>query len=361
MLYNEFNKIYYTASLVILFGSFGFYISISLLNFTKLVVLLGVVLNTIITFFILYFTPGFNKDFIFATAVIIYSIIYSLIGIYSFKILFDGDYIRSSLLMFLTAFTNILIIPLAAISRINISISIIISATTALLLTYRIIFVKEQNKHKNGNFKDLYVIGLSAFIINNIVPFALIANKYIANQYFDIITANAYTFAWGITAPIFYIGVLVEKMMYSFKENSKTKILKNSFLLLTIMILIYNAALIAAINYFTFLLPKSIDLNLFRKIIYFMTSGYSIYVLFHFPVNGYLFKFSKIVTQEKVALWFFVFTIISGSVLYLIKGYSLILGYQQLLIAVWFFIFSLLGIKIFLMLSKRNNLSDLGG
>ncbi|MHB8337832.1 MAG: hypothetical protein ACYDEE_10490, partial [Ignavibacteriaceae bacterium] len=83
VLYNEFNKIYYTASLTILFGSFGFNIPASRLDFNNLVILSGVVMNSAITLIALMLTTGLETNFIYIAAVIIYSVVYSYIGIIS--------------------------------------------------------------------------------------------------------------------------------------------------------------------------------------------------------------------------------------------------------------------------------------
>ena len=350
VLYNEFNKIYYTASLVILFGSFGFNIPASRLDFNKLLILSGVVINSAITLIVLMITTGLETNFIYIAAVIIYSVVCSYIGIISFRILFDGRHVRYAVITFIVSISNLLIIPFVTVGHLSISLSLILSSFLALVSTHKIINNAGFIEKEKGTIINLYTVGISAFVINMIVPLALIADKYIANHYFDITTANAYTFGWGLTAPMFYIGNLIEKMMYSIKENDKRKLLKNSFGLLLVFILLYNIMLIAGVNYFTFLLPKSIDITLLKHIVYFMTGGYSVYVLFQFPVNGYLFKFSKITTQGKIAAAYVAFSAIYIAAFFLFRGFIATVQFQILLIAVWIFIFSLLGIKIFLML-----------
>ncbi|MHB8338759.1 MAG: hypothetical protein ACYDEE_15200 [Ignavibacteriaceae bacterium] len=335
-----------------MFGSFGFNIPASRLDFNKLVILSGVVINSAITLIVLMLTTGLETNSIYIAAVIIYSVVYSYIGIISFRILFDGHHVRYAVITFIVSISNLLIIPFVTAGHLSISLSLILSAFLALASTHKIINNAGLTEKEKGTIKDLYTVGISAFVINMIVPLALIVDKYIANHYFDMTTANAYTFGWGLTAPMFYIGNLIEKMMYSIKGNDKRKLLKNSFGLLLVFILMYNIMLIAGVNYFTFLLPKSIDKTLLKHIVYFMTGGYSVYVLFQFPVNGYLFKFSKITTQEKIAAVFAVFAVIYTAAMFLLRGFIAGVQFQVLLIAVWIFIFSLLGIKIFLMLHK---------
>ncbi|MHB8581113.1 MAG: hypothetical protein ACYDA4_14825 [Ignavibacteriaceae bacterium] len=354
-LYNQFNKFYYTASLIILFGSFGFNISASLLKFNKRNVLIGVLLNSVITLIVLTLISQNHATIAFLLSVLIYSVISSFIGIYAFKILFEGNYKKSTIITFIVSFSNILIIPLLLIAHTTIEISLITASLVALILSYKIILKHDLSTNEKGNFKNLYEVGLSAFIINNVIPFALITDKYFANHYFNIPTANAYTFAWSLTAPIFYIGNLIEKMIYSSEAKNTFKAFRNSFSLIFLMIMLYNAFLIIGLNYFPFLLPKSIDIVLLKKVVYFMTAGYSIYVIFHFPINGYLFKYAKILIQEKIAIAFAIFTTIYIAALFLFNRLVIISQYQQLLIAVWVFIFSLLIIKIFLMLKGVEN------
>ncbi len=292
----------------------------------------------------------------FIFTVIIYSVINSFIGIYSFKILFDGNYKQSTIITFLVSISNILIIPLVLLAHTSIEISLLTASLVSFVITYKIIFRQELTSKRKGGFKELYTVGISAFIINNIVPFALIADKYFANHYFEIPVANAYTFAWSLTAPIFYIGNVIEKMIFSGKGNNAVKIFWNSFSLLFLLILLYNTVLIIGLNYLTFLFPKTIDIKLLRSIVYFMSSGYSFYVLFHFPVNGILFKYTKILTQEKIAAAYVILAAVCVVVMISLKEFLMIRQYKQLLFVVWIFIFSLLGIKILLMLYKQNEL-----
>jgi hypothetical protein len=127
----------------------------------------------------------------------------------------------------------------------------------------------------------------------------LAADKFLANYMFDSITANSYTFAWTITAPLFYIGNVFEKMVYS-SDRSELR-LKSTFLLNGSMIVIYSLVIIIITNWVTFLLPKSIDAGLVRNISLWMLLGYSLYAIMHFPINGYLFKTQKETVQKSLA------------------------------------------------------------
>jgi hypothetical protein len=199
---------------------------------------------------------------------------------------------------------------------------------------------------------DLYKVGGSAFIINSAVPFALVADKYIVNHYFPVDTANAYTFAWGLTAPLFYIGNLIERIIYSSEDINPGKMLKNSLVILFFLILIYVCVLISAVKFLPVLLPSSVDRQLLQNIFLFMVSGYSLYILFHFPLNGYLFKFLQVEKQKRIALIYFIYLIILLAVV-ISAGALEIKNYKVLLIAIWGVIFTLLGIKTAVIFGRR--------
>ena len=72
----------------------------------------------------------------------------------------------------------------------------------------------EREQFDGKRLKDHYTIGFSSFVINSIVPFILAADKFIINHNFENITTNSYTFSWGLTAPLFYIGNIFGKMIF---------------------------------------------------------------------------------------------------------------------------------------------------
>ncbi|MBK7979760.1 MAG: hypothetical protein IPK06_07095 [Ignavibacteriae bacterium] len=66
-------------------------------------------------------------------------------------------------------------------------------------------------------------LGFAAFVVNASLGFAFIADKYIINHYFNLKIANSYTFAWGITSPMLYLGNIMEHTIYTAKNNEKEK------------------------------------------------------------------------------------------------------------------------------------------
>jgi hypothetical protein len=223
----------------------------------------------------------------------------------------------------------------------NIFIALAASGLLWLLSCYPFI-IKEEDRGKN--IFELYKAGGAAFIINSAVPFALVADKYIVNNFFPVDTANAYTFAWGITVPLFYIGNLIERIIYSSDDMHPEKMLKESLLLLFLLILIYLTAVISAVLFLPALLPSSVNRLLLKNIFLFMVTGYSLYVLFHFPLNGYLFKFLQVGKQKRIAVIYFVFLLLLVLVT-ISAGAMEIRNYKFLLLSIWGVIFTLLGIK----------------
>ena len=91
---------------------------------------------------------------------------------------------------------------------------------------------------------EYYKVGFSAFIINSAVSLGLTGDKFIVNHYFTAEIANAYTFAWGLTAPIFYIGNMIEKyLIRRTKSREKTTFKKR------IGIIIFIDCNICSFNY----------------------------------------------------------------------------------------------------------------
>jgi hypothetical protein len=83
-----------------------------------------------------------------------------------------------------------------------------------------------------------------------------------------------------------------------------------------------------------------------------MITGYSVYVIFHFPVNAYLFKSLGTEKQKSISIIFsiiiFAFVILYGTIM---QG-VIEINYVWLLIITWSYIFTLLITKIFIMFRK---------
>jgi hypothetical protein len=207
--------------------------------------------------------------------------------------------------------------------------------------------------NEGSNIKEFWKIGISAFVINSAVSLALAADKYFVNHFFSTDIANSYTFAWGITAPMFYIGVLIEQYLFSETNTSKPNILKSGFILSSSLVIIYAIGILAVVHFFPTLIPQSVDYESVVNISVLMISGYSVYVIFHFPVNAYLFKSLSTGKQKTISIAFSV--IISAYlVIYILILQEIIsINYIWLLIITWSYIFTLLITKILIMFREE--------
>ena len=106
--YNQFNQIYYTASLLILFGSLGFNIALTRIKINLLTVVAVVTVNSVIAMVLLeIFSNPFDSFFIIVS-VLIYSILISITGIYTLQLLFTSRYKEYA---FLTITYSVLPLP----------------------------------------------------------------------------------------------------------------------------------------------------------------------------------------------------------------------------------------------------------
>jgi len=161
----------------------------------------------------------------------------------------------------------------------------------------------------------------------------------------------------GLTAPIFHIGNIVEKIIYSSSEREGRKVGLAGLIMTTVMISIYVVCLMIIINLFPGLLPQSIDHGIMKSLFIWMISGYSIYAAFHYPLNGLLFKYRNIGTQKRVALKYFFFAAITLIVFFCFKGF-IISDYFRLLGFTIVILYSLLLIKGFETFFRRNERYD---
>lgn len=354
--YNLFNKAYYTASLLILFGTLGFGYVLARMNINRKIVIASVIANIIITFCVIYIiSPPFDSTF-HSISVICYSIFACIGSIYFFRLLFAGNYTAYSMMQIFYALFHISLIPAVRIFQIDLY--TIFPFVTFFWMLAGIKFFSSSQVMPEGTLKNLYKTGISAFVINAAVPAALIVDKYVINHHFPVATANSYTFAWAITAPLFYVGNVIEKMIYSSGNTNSEYTFKKSLLALGIILLIYTGITSAVIIFIPSLLPLSVDAELLKPVYFFMISGYAAYVLFHFPVNGYLFRYSQIQKQSITAAAFAVFILIFTAAAFYIYYQNPIEDYRTLLITIWIFIFSLLFIKSFVVF--RNSKTKTG-
>jgi len=350
--YNIFNQAYYTASILILFGSLGFDIAQTRIPVSKRMIFLFVSANIIITYIMLHLFSHPFTNYYEIFPIVIYSIFISAGGILNFKLLFDGNYKKYFLILLLLTVMHLMIIP--GIIYLHISIFLLLSLCGILwfISAYWLFDTKISN---NIRIIDYYSIGFSAFIINSAVSLGLAADKFIVNHYFNTDIANSYTFAWGLTAPIFYIGTLIEKYLFAEKNPEKSKILKKGFILSLTLVICYSAGILSIINFYPSLLPLSISKEIFHNIFIFMITGYSVYVILHFPINTYLFKVLDVKKQKTISVYFTLIILFFILVFYYLINSNTSFTYQILLITVWIYIFTLLTVKTIIMFRKKNS------
>lgn len=348
--YNLFNQSYYTASLLILFGSMGFDIAQTRIPVKTFRLLIFITINIVITYIVLQLISSPFSDIAEIIPVIIYSIFTALGGVLNFKLLFIGKYKIYFWVMFLFAAFHFMLIPLVVFLHLSIFPVLSVLVLIWFLVVYKL-FDKEISEGQR--FAQYYKIGFSAFVINSAVSLGLAGDKFIVNHFFAADIANAYTFAWSLTVPIFYIGNIVEKYLFAEPKPDKTRILKKGFLLSILLISSYTFGIIALVKFFPSLLPSSISKEIFTNIFTFMISGYSLYVIFHFPLNTYLFKVVDTAKQKIISIYFTVIILIFAVVFYLLKTYVSEFNYQMLLATVWVYIFVLLIVKAFIIFKDK--------
>lgn len=348
--YNQFNQIYYTASILILFSSLGFNIAVTRVGISLKILLASISINAIIVYAVLQLISAPFENGLEILAIILYSIFISASGILIFQLLFAGRYKDYVVLTLLYSVLHLLIIP--AVILFNIDFFAALSIVAVLWFISGVPRYIKPSSPTTQHIREFYKIGVSAFVINSAVSLALAADKYFVNHFFHIDLANAYTFAWGLTAPMFYIGVIIEQLLFSEDKPSKTSILKKGFSLSASLVIVYAAAVLMVINFFPNVIPVSINYAYVIQILTLMVSGYSIYVIIHFPVNAYLFKSLGIEKQKTISIIFsiiiFLFVILYAAIMKQLFE----IDYLTLLIITWSYIFTLLIAKIFIMFGK---------
>jgi hypothetical protein len=349
--YNYFNQSYYTASILILFGTLGFNISLTRVPVKSITLFLFITVNVILTYFVLHLISAPFQNVTEIIPVIVYSAFTAAGGVLNFKLLFDGNYQKYFLMMLLFAAAHFMIIPAVLIFNFNIFPSLCVFTILWFSIVYQ---TYRQNISISTNYKEFYKIGFSAFVINSAVSLALAGDKFIVNHFFAPDIANAYTFAWGLTAPVFYIGNLIEKYLFAESKPDKNKLLVKGFLFSLSFILIYVSAVITAVDFFPSLLPDSVPNEIFGNIFVFMITGYSIYVVLHFPINTYLFKVIDTNKQKIISLYYSIVIVIFSFLFFLTIQNVFHLDYKILLAAVWVYMFILLLIKSLIIFGKKD-------
>jgi len=318
----------------------------------SLTLFLFITINVIITYLVLHLISAPFKDITEIIPVIVYSAFTAAGGVLNFKLLFDGNYQKYFLMMLLFAIAHFMIIPAVLIFDLSIFPALCVFTIIWFFVVYR---TYQPSITDSKNYNEFYKIGFSAFVINSAVSLGLAGDKFIVNHFFTAEIANAYTFAWGLTAPIFYIGNLIEKYLFAEPKPDKNRILKKGFLFSLILISAYSGSIITLIYFIPSLLPDSISPETFSNIFVFMISGYSIYVIFHFPINTYLFKVTDIRKQKVISVYYSFIILIFAFLFYYSIRNTVDLNYQLLLTVVWIYIFTLLIVKALIIFKGKEN------
>ena len=349
--YNTFNKYYYTASILILFGSFGFNFAITRVKVKPFILFGSVIFNLVIVLTVYKLLTDSVIDFVDIISLFVYSLFSSVGSILVFKSLFDGNYGSYFILTLTHSLLHISIIPFVKYFNFDLTILFpVLSFIWILIILGMLLPLKENNSR---NIEQFYKLGFSAFVINSTAGLAFALDKYFINHFYQIDIANSYTFAWSLVAPIFYIVVLIEKNIYSIKNGEAKRIIKKSVVWLTTAIVSYALVFTILILYFPKLLPGSVDPSLLKNMFLFMIIGYGIYAIFHFPINGYLFKYAADINQKLISVGYVVVTVIFGLLTYFVLAQWLKLNYQNLILTVMAYIFSLLIIKTAVLYKKQ--------
>jgi len=224
-----------------------------------------------------------------------------LFSIYNFKLLFNSKIKNYFITIIIFSVSHYIALSGHLFFGLNLLLFYGLLSFIAIIFCFGFFEIGLGNKIRSvGKF---YKIAASTFIINSAAGIILMADKFFANNIFDSEIANAYTFSWAIIAPIFYLGNIAEKNIYASKEKkSLQSSIKNSIGLILLGLVGYSIIIVIITNYVSFLLPQSINLDIFNKIIFTMLAGYSVYIIFHFPINGMLFKFNLHKVQKATAL-----------------------------------------------------------
>ena len=352
--YNDFNKIYYTAAIVILFGKLGFDFAVTRINIQHIKLFGSVLFNTIVIIFLVFFISNEKHDYTNYLAVFFYSFFYILANIFLIKNLFEGSY--KKYFLYKLFYGIVLLISVFILIKINLEIFLVFPIVGILWF----LFIYSFNWHNNkgeGRIIDFYKLGISSFIINAALGFAFIADKYIVNHFFEINVANAYTFGWALTAPILYIGSMIEHSIFTADNKNKRKTVTNFILLIAFLVTIYGILIYLIVSFYPSVIPASINYSLLKSILLLFLIVYPVYAIIQSPLNGILFKFISNDSQFKLAKIYPVIFLAFCALLFWLFVIDSNKNYVLLIIINASYLFLLLGIKAFVI---NKNITKVG-
>jgi|GEM_PF-2459664 len=345
--YNIFSKYYYTASLLMLFAAFGFDFPFARLNFSSKRLALFILIHTLPAVGVLAIIDRMDYGFGSVISYFMYSFWGAIGGIVSFKLLFHGKYRRYFFIIVMQTF--LLLVTLLVFRQAEGMLFVLMPVSAFLWGVITLLLYKEKETNEQISGKAFYRASASSFVINSAMSFGLLIDKYVASHYFALTTANAYIFAWGITAPLFYIGNFIERVLYSFSGNSEKKTYAKALGVQMVLLLLYFFIIEGLFTFFSGLLPGFVHQALFKKIFWNMFLIYSVFTLVHYTMNAYLFKQVSFAVQKSIAVYYVIWIAAVSIVVYFSFG-VLTQSYLLLLSFVGIYSYGLLGIKAFVLL-----------
>lgn len=305
--YNHFNSLYYSSAMLTVISLMGLDFVFAR-NKPSLKVVLYLLSVNVIVFFII-FTALSGRFEVMILPLLISNIGFSL---YTTVLLFQkqlNKYLLASFIYFMIGVSAFTIHKITGIE-----LFILFSVCSLALIPGVILHFDRLERVKIG-LSEVYLLGLSVFMINALSGVVFNIDKFIINNYLGINEGNAYTFAWTILVPVFYIGNLYEKQIYT---ESGSKLPYYRILKISLLNAVSLSVYLFAVNYIFInynLLPKSVDKDTFAQISQFLSLGLLMFSVVHFPLNGILLKYSSPETQKKsgiinlLVLILFIFTL----------------------------------------------------
>jgi hypothetical protein len=350
--YNAFNKVYYFSSLIVVIGTFGFHYAYARIKIRYWIIILLSALNLMSASLVVYLF-GIN---ISGTVLIITGFLIAwftvLFNVFSFEVLFSGLYKKYFFIFLTSSVILLLVLFLHFLTGLN----MIFLYCFAVISIFGICFPLFNKGSLTGfsSIKNFYRAGAYAFIINSASGLAFASDKFFVNHFFPIQLAGAYTFSWILISPAFYIGNLFEKNIYAGTSGRLlNKTIRHSIYFIGTALVIYFSAILIIIYYLPSILPGAVSKESVKDIFPFMMSGYFVYILLHFPLNGLLFKAGEIITQRAVTILHLAIIIIFLVVFYLTKENFKYGNYTGLLGLIWAYLFSLLSSKILVLIRHK--------
>ncbi|MBI9070780.1 MAG: hypothetical protein JEY94_04240 [Melioribacteraceae bacterium] len=294
--YNDFNKVYYAAGILVIFGRLGFEFAINKLNLRTDFLSLIVAFNIFIGFILLAIFDTKIEKIEEVLIIVLYSFFYVVANIFLFKALFRSKH--KNYFIYKVSFGFFLLIGIILLTILHIKIIYVLPVAAFL---WFVTCFKKDNINRSDDIKSFYKLGVSSFIINTLPGISVIIDKFIANHYFATEVANAYTFSWIMIAPMIYVGNITEHLILASNNKKGSNTLQSGVIFTIIGIICYNLLCLVILNYFSELLPASIDVEIVKMIVPYLLIGYSLYTILQNPVKAYILKFANKNIQSKLS------------------------------------------------------------